>query len=172
MSHLQSFRVIRYRGLDGLDIPRVAPRVNLITGKNAAGKTSLLEAIWLFHGRFNPPLVWNLNVRRSPIVTVDPVVGLAADRIELEGTEGNRRCSFRLQFEPSSNATVRQELAQQDQPHPANGSEAASIPVQGQIHVWIDGQKLDLRQGSGVHMTAKGPVLHPVVPTPVGRGRP
>ncbi len=171
MSHLQSFRVIRYRGLDGLDIPRVAPRVNLITGKNAAGKTSLLEAIWLFHGRFNPALVWNHNVRRSSIVAVDPVIGLAADRIELEGEEGGRSCSFRLQFVPAANAEVRDQIGQQDGPHAGNGSEEATIPAQGRLRVWIDRKELDLQQGGGVHMTAKGPVLHPLVPPPAGRGQ-
>ena len=171
MSYLQSFHVIRYRGLDGLDIPRVAPRVNLITGKNAAGKTSLLEAIWLFHGRFNPTLVWNLNVRRSPIVAVDPVTGLAADRVELEGDEGGRSCSFRLQFAPSANAEFPSHVGQQDRPQAANGSEGATIPAQGRLRVWIDGEELDLRQGSGVHITAKGPVVHPAVPSPVGRGQ-
>ncbi len=182
MSHLQSFRVIRYRGLDGLDIPRVVPKVNLITGRNGAGKTSLLEAIWLFHGRFNPPLVWNRNIRRSPIVAIDPVVGLARERIELEGTEDNNPCSFRLEFVPSSSAAIRHGHAQQDRPYAGNGSESASIPVvvggvtegvsgavQGQIHVWLDGEELDLRQGSGVHMTSKGPVLYPIAPEPVGR---
>ncbi len=172
MSHLRSFRVVRYRGLDGLDIPRLAPRVNLITGKNATGKTSLLEAIWLFFGRFDTPLVWNQNVRRSPIAAIDPVNGLAEGRIELEGTEanGNDPCSFRLEFEDFSNATGGHELGQQDQPHPGNGSEAASIPAQGKVRVWLDGEELDPGKGSGVQMTPKGPVLYPIVPEPVGRG--
>lgn len=170
MSHLQSFRVVRYRGLDGLKIPCIAPRVNLITGRNAAGKTSLLEAIWLFHGRFNPALVWNLNVRRSSIVAIDPVMGLATDRIELEGVEGDAQCSFRLQFEASSSASSRYRVAQPDQPQQANGSEAASITALGRVRVWIDGQELDLREGSGVHLTPEGPVLYPALPPPLGRG--
>ncbi len=172
MSHLRSFRVVRYRGLDGLDIPRLAPRVNLITGKNAAGKTSLLEAIWLFYGRFDTPLVWNQNVRRSPIAAIDPVKGLAEGRIELKGTEanGNDPCSFRLEFEDFSNAMGRHELGQQDQPHPGSGSEAASIPAQGKARVWLDGEELDLREGYGRHMTPKGSVLYPIGPVPAGRG--
>ncbi len=172
MSHLQSFRVIRYRGLDGLDIPRVAPRVNLITGRNAAGKTSLLEAVRLFHGRFNSTLVWNSNVRRSSMVAVDPAMGLAADRIELEGEEYGRSCSFRLEYVPSANATVRDRVGQQDGPRAGNGSkEAALAAEQGRLRLWIDGKEADLSEGSDFHMTAKGPVLHPLVPMPAGRGQ-
>jgi AAA15 family ATPase/GTPase len=40
-------------------------RINLITGKNGAGKTALLEAIWLNHGFHNPELGLRIDVFRG-----------------------------------------------------------------------------------------------------------
>lgn len=160
MSHqLQSFRVVAYRALDGLEIPRLAPRVNLITGRNAAGKTSLLEAIWLFYGRFDPARVWNENVRRSPIVAFNPVMELATDRIELEGEEGGRTRHLRLEFFLTINEDA------------WDGSDEASVRAQGVLEARIDGKELDLQHGGGIRKTAKGPVLYPLIPPPLGRGQ-
>jgi len=40
-------------------------RINLITGKNGAGKTALLEAIWLNHGFHNPELGLRIDAFRG-----------------------------------------------------------------------------------------------------------
>ena len=58
MSHLDTFHAVRYRGIDGLCLDRLG-KVNLITGPNGVGKTSLAEAVWLFNGRFTPVLPWS-----------------------------------------------------------------------------------------------------------------
>ena len=86
MSHLDTFHAIRYRGIDGLRLDRLG-KVNLITGPNGVGKTSLAEAIWLFNGRFTPVLPWNPIVQRSTHTTVDPLAALGAGVVELAGTE-------------------------------------------------------------------------------------
>ncbi len=169
MSHLQSFRVIHYRGLDGLGLPRMAPRVNLITGRNGAGKTALLEALWLFHGRFNPALVWNQNVRRSPEVPLDPVKALAANGIELEGEEGGQLCSYRLEFVPSRSAEARDHGSPQNGAPAGNGSEEAATSVQGRLRVWRDGEELGVQQGFEVQPTLGGPVMHPAASSRAGR---
>ena len=49
-NHLEELEVGGYRGLGKLSIKNIA-KINLIVGKNASGKTSLLEAIWLFYNR-------------------------------------------------------------------------------------------------------------------------
>ena len=56
MIHLSSFEAVHYRGIDGLSLPKLN-QVNLITGVNGVGKTALIEAIWLFMGRYNSRLL-------------------------------------------------------------------------------------------------------------------
>ena len=172
MGHLQSFHVTSYRGLDGLDIPRIAPWVNLVTGRNAVGKTSLLEALWLFHGRFNPALLWNLNVRRSSIVVVDPVARLGPGRIEMRGEEDGLPSSWQVEFVRFSNAASRADAMNgANGPTGATGptgpsrtiaANALPVPPVGMLRVVIDGEELDARDGRDVQMTEQGPVLHPI----------
>jgi AAA15 family ATPase/GTPase len=47
-----------FKGLEHLFIPRLS-RINLVGGKNNAGKTSLLEAVFLFFDRMNPQMIIN-----------------------------------------------------------------------------------------------------------------
>jgi AAA15 family ATPase/GTPase len=56
---LNSFEVQQYRAFDCLTIPHVG-RVNLIVGKNNVGKSSLLEALWLFSQRGRPSVLLDL----------------------------------------------------------------------------------------------------------------
>ncbi len=62
---LKSARVSNYRVLDELSIDHLS-RVNLIAGRNNAGKTSLLEALFLLSGAGNPQMALNSNVIRMP----------------------------------------------------------------------------------------------------------
>ena len=52
---LENFRLFRHIHLDGL-----AP-ITLVGGQNNIGKTSLLEALFLFHDRLNPEMVLRLH---------------------------------------------------------------------------------------------------------------
>ena len=56
---VQNFRVFSYPTIEPLGL------VNLITGKNNVGKTSLLEALWVHHGSHNPDLAHRLGAFRG-----------------------------------------------------------------------------------------------------------
>lgn len=60
----ESFRVQNFRGFEDLRLDDLA-RVNLIAGKNNTGKTSLLEALFIFMNPYNPELFFRVNIRRG-----------------------------------------------------------------------------------------------------------
>ena len=45
-----------FKGFEQLDIPRVS-RITLLGGRNNVGKTSILEALFMFHDRLNPQMI-------------------------------------------------------------------------------------------------------------------
>ncbi len=50
-------------------------RINLLAGKNGAGKTSLLEALFLFSARNNPELALRVNARRGiETISLKPII--------------------------------------------------------------------------------------------------
>jgi AAA15 family ATPase/GTPase len=55
-----SFEIENFRCFNRLKVDKLA-RINLITGKNNSGKTSLLEALWLHAAPNNPMLTLRLN---------------------------------------------------------------------------------------------------------------
>lgn len=59
-----------FRGIESLTISNIK-QVNLITGKNNCGKTSILEAIFLLIGMSNPQLAVNIHAFRDLILTDD-----------------------------------------------------------------------------------------------------
>ena len=61
---LTSVRVHNFRAFGELTVESLG-RVNLVTGRNNSGKTSLLEALFLLSGAGNPQLALNSNVIRS-----------------------------------------------------------------------------------------------------------
>jgi hypothetical protein len=61
---LTSFLVRNFRTFKELAIQRLG-RVNLIVGKNAVGKTSLLEAIWLYAARMRPEAIHEVLLARE-----------------------------------------------------------------------------------------------------------
>ena len=101
MAHLRSFRALRYRGIGGLSLNGLR-RVNLITGPNDTGKTSTLEAIWLFHGRHRPENLWGERVQRSDQPSLNPLSALDPERIEMRGVEDGDESwsSFEASFQP------------------------------------------------------------------------
>ena len=153
MIHLSSFTAVRYRGIDGLSVPKLT-RANLFTGLNGIGKTALLEAIWLFTGRYNPGLLWNANVQRSARPLVDPLSRLTHDKLELRGMEnGEDRCLSYV-FEKINGSVDRAPAA-----HPLREDIANLPPVVGLIRAYLDGKPLE--EGSrGLHVTPFGAVLH------------
>lgn len=93
--HLVQLQIRNFRNLSEVDIEPVAG-VNLITGKNASGKTSLLESIYyLSHVRsFRTPYVIDLIKRNSDQLQIFARV-LSDDRTELP--IGIRRSKSKLE---------------------------------------------------------------------------
>ncbi len=63
---LENFQVRRFRTFNDLQIERLG-RVNLIVGQNNVGKTTLLEAIWLYVAGASPEAIWDLLVSREEL---------------------------------------------------------------------------------------------------------
>ena len=61
---IKKLRVQNFRGLHDLAVENLR-KVNLFAGQNNAGKTTLLEAIYLLLGRGNPKLALNVNAQRG-----------------------------------------------------------------------------------------------------------
>jgi predicted ATP-dependent endonuclease of OLD family len=61
---LSSFEVRGFRAFDHLKLTHLG-RVNLIVGKNNVGKSSLLEALWVFANQGAPNVLWSLLVDRN-----------------------------------------------------------------------------------------------------------
>lgn len=152
MVPLSSFRAVRYRSIHGLSLPSLS-KANLITGANGVGKTALLEAMWLFVGRYNPGLLWNANVQRSPSPTLDPISRLTDDKLELCGVENGTDHKIGFTFEKlegvSSNgmtgAAVREDLKRLP-------------PVVGRIRTYLDNKFVN-EGNEGMQLTPSGLVL-------------
>jgi energy-coupling factor transporter ATP-binding protein EcfA2 len=68
----KSFLVRNFRAFRQLSIPRFA-RVNLILGKNAVGKTTLLEALWLYAAGMRQEAIYEILLQREEmIIEQDP----------------------------------------------------------------------------------------------------
>ena len=154
MIHLSSFAAVHYRGLDGLSIPRLSA-ANLVTGANGIGKTALLEAIWLFVGRYNPVQLWNTNIQRSAYPVLDPVTRLSHGVLELHGHENGSRHELKCTFEsvPHAGAAA------------AVGRTADSTV--GRLQTCIDG-KIAEGKIDGLHQAPGGTVrfANPNAPNP------
>ncbi len=66
----KNLRIRNFRGFGDLEIPRLG-QVNLVTGKNNTGKTSLLEAFFMLCGAGNPEMALRINAIRG----IDSVQG-------------------------------------------------------------------------------------------------
>src|ERR1700735_101538 len=67
---IDSFRIKHFRCFQTLDLTALR-RINVIVGRNAAGKTALLEGIRLGLGA-TPNLLWSLNQQRGLVVFFQP----------------------------------------------------------------------------------------------------
>ena len=159
MTHLSSFTAVHYRGIDGLSLPRLSP-ANLITGVNGVGKTALMEAIWLFMGRYSPMLLWDANVHRSNHSVLDPVGRLSAGVLDLHGVENGSTHRLRSTFEHVSL------MARPAIVGGATGERMTQRPVVGRIDTELDGKTAKGSIG-GWQPTHGGMVMHenPAAPT-------
>lgn len=159
---ISSFEAIHYRGISGLSLKNLS-RANLVTGVNGTGKTALIEAIWLFTGRYNTALLWNRNVQRSDHPVMDPVAELSDGFIELRGKENGTECKWKAGFEPIEQVGEVSVKA-------GNTKETIQIPMMGRLHTWIDDEKIDNEDQIAIHQTPRGAVLHQLHPQPQNRG--
>ena len=161
MTLLSSFDVVHYRGIDGLVLPHLTS-ANLVTGVNGVGKTALLEAMWLFTGRYNPLVLWNANVQRSNSPVLDPVAGLSNGILELHGVEHETyqqlKCAFEKVTDIARSATVED----------AAGKNLAQLPVAGRIDTYLDG-KLAMGHIGGMQPTPWGVVTYQNPTSPMTR---
>lgn len=68
--HLSSLTIKQFRTFGELEIPRLG-QVNLITGKNAVGKTALLESLRLFADSGSPRSLRQILVERDELYRLD-----------------------------------------------------------------------------------------------------
>ncbi len=160
MNHLSDFKVVNYRGLDGLSLS--LSQANLVTGPNGIGKTALLEGMWLFRGRYNPILLWNANVQRSGKPVFDPVAALAKTPLEIHGTEGSTAYKWKVEFERLTH-TARQPM--QNGAEPRGGS--YEPPVAGLLRTWLNDEEAP-EFPRGV-MTEQGGIKLTAFPAPADR---
>ena len=64
--HIPNFSIKRFRGIKDLSIPELG-RVNLITGKNNTGKSSILEALRIFTQNAAPSIIYNILQYREEV---------------------------------------------------------------------------------------------------------
>ena len=172
MNRLRSFRAEQYRGLDGLALDDLAP-INIVTGPNGIGKTALIEAIWLFRGRFQPEILRNPNIRRSGRAVLDPVSDFGSGEVRLSATEDDGAHRWRAIYEPTidTSAGARGQVTNgkpgsRDTAGPSN---AAPGRVAGIVRMWLDDIEA-APTSSQIVSTPKGDVAIPVLDTKYGRG--
>lgn len=168
MSHLDQFHAIRYRGIDGLRLDRLG-KVNLITGPNGVGKTSLAEAVWLFNGRFAPILPWRAVVQRSVQFAVDPLAALSTGAVELAATERGVAHRWKATFETTpttDSAGTGPARGNGSSPGEGPGAEVRLLPgaVRGRLRVWLDDKELE--SGVMTQVEGEGTVITPAVTPP------
>ena len=140
MSRLSSFTVGRYRYIGGLTLDEIAP-FNLVTGRNGAGKSSLLEALWLFHGRESSANLWAPAIQRSREAVTDPIERLSDDEVQLSGTEDDDvQHTLRASFTSTLQATSVNPMGNHRRGE--DGGERP-VPTAGFLHFWLDGRKLE-----------------------------
>jgi AAA15 family ATPase/GTPase len=69
---LKSIKIKNFKNIHDLEIP-ILSRVNLITGKNSTGKTSLLEAVGLWASNMDFELIYNLIEKRGELFSKDNI---------------------------------------------------------------------------------------------------
>lgn len=107
----RTLQVANFRGLHGVNLPDLG-RVNLFVGPNNVGKTSLLEASWLFQGPGAPNLTLSVGLFRglAPLPLSSDLLWPTLFRdqspeheIEIDGEETNgdrQKLRIRLRGEP------------------------------------------------------------------------
>ena len=135
-SHLEEFEIGSYRGIGGLSIKN-ATKMNLIVGKNGVGKTSLLEAVWLFYNRQIPATLWHPDLSRSGYEYADPTAELGHNGlISMEGVQGGVSRGYSVRFQAFHARIPSSRQRRQDSPNPGE-----SQPL-GMLRINLDGEEV------------------------------
>lgn len=103
-----------FKGFEHLVVPKLT-RTTLVGGKNNSGKTSLLEAVFLFFDRMNPHMVTNQFARRGVgILPLEPETMWAPifhiyemeKAINISVTRGTSTETMKILFNPSYTPTL------------------------------------------------------------------
>ena len=175
-----SFTIENFRLFDRLTIEPLA-RVNLIVGKNDAGKTALLEALWLHSGPNNP----ELGVRISSFRGID---GLNPNRLlhdifydfdagreitlAAEGTWGDSPRTLRITSEPTDGSIIPFQPASAVTP-PPGWQTAGTSEMSGSEIVFQytnEAGKLYTSAGRWAKIELKPPDMLPNLPTMATEG--
>lgn len=98
-----------FKGFKNLNIPKLT-RITLVGGKNNTGKTSLLEAVFLFFDRLNPQMITNQFARRGvSILPLEPETMWAPifhdyemeKEISISAISGNSSDTMTMTFNPN-----------------------------------------------------------------------
>lgn len=165
-SHLADLKIGSYRGIRGLRLDGLK-RVNLITGPNGIGKTSVAEAVWLFNGRFYPQAPWAHVVQRWTRGFINPLAMLKdrnnGNEIDIQATEQGVERSWKARFDIAHEIRI-------DRPQTGDGrSEAHSEQaVRGYLtNEYTDGRTRKLTKLT-VEIRADGTVRPTIGPVPAG----
>lgn len=75
---LDSLEISQFRAFKNLRIEKLG-RVNLIVGKNNVGKSSFLEALWLYANQGSPSIIWEILEFRDEGHNVHPTIPANAE---------------------------------------------------------------------------------------------
>ena len=103
MTHLSSFEVVQYRGIDGLSLPRLS-HANLVTGRKRGRQDG---RCWRPSGSslgdtVQPSCRWSEHVQRAGDKVLDPIDELANGLLELRGVENGSTHELQTCFEYAS----------------------------------------------------------------------
>ena len=110
---LSSFEIHGFRAFEHLKLEKLG-RVNLFTGKNNVGKTSLLEALWVYANQGSPSVLWSSLEGRDEGGSL-PELRMTGGDEELEnqiasvrylfyGRKQSRSDSQKMEFGPLNNS--------------------------------------------------------------------
>ena len=148
-----------------------------MTGPNGVGKTSLAEALWLFRGRYNPAVLWNLHVQRQATTPLgqgtSPLTRLGGRSVEFEGREGGVSYGVRFEYDElmqisaqPANGAPRTGAAD-GAGEPASGSAGATASGFQEINIFPSLGKLRATYHPDVGSYESEVVLSPAGPIPV-----
>jgi len=165
---ISSVRIRHFKGLRDFAMEDLA-RVTLVGGENAAGKTTLLESLFLFFDRTNPAMLLRQYQWRGMSNLVDTAQQMFApaftdysmeEPLRIEVTRDGRQETLTLKFKPDlgvESVSVQEEISSRsdDTPSRQNGNTSrfgleiiydVSPPGDTQIaHLIVDTEKHQLR---------------------------